>query len=127
MVDEIINSVDNSNKAWLKERLNFSNEPSLHSRLLELLNSFSIETIDKIVNDTEQFIKDTKNSRNYYTHYDQILHKKALKTGKLFTLTEKLKIILITVILLETGFSEEQIGNLFKRNEYRFFNHIIEQ
>jgi hypothetical protein len=127
MVEEIVKSIHNSNKVWLKERLSFSNEPSLHSRLLELLNSFSIETIDKIVIDKEQFIKDTKNSRNYFTHYDEILEKKALKSGKLFTLTEKLKIILITVILLETGFSEAQIGKLFKRNEYRFFNHLIEK
>lgn len=125
MIKEIIDSVDNSNKNWLQERLYFSNEPTLHNRLLELLNSFSIETIDKIIVDKEQFIKDTKNSRNYYTHYDERLKIKAIKGGKLFTLTEKLKVILITVILLETGFSEEQIRNLFKRNEYRFFNHLI--
>jgi hypothetical protein len=127
MVDEIINSVDSSKKVWLQEKLNFSNEPTLHNRLLELLNSFSIETIDKIISDKEKFIKDTKNSRNYYTHYDESLEKKALKSNKLFTLTEKLKIILITIILIETGFSEEQIGKLFKRNEYRFFNHLIEK
>lgn len=127
MIENIIESVDNSNKTWLKEKLNFSNEPTLHNRLLELLNSFSIETIDKIISDKDQFIRDTKNSRNYYTHYDQSLDKKALKSSKLYTLTEKLKIVLISVILIETGFSEEQIGNLFQRNEYRFFNHMMEK
>lgn len=127
MVNEIIDSVEDSKKTWLKEKLSFSNEPSLHNRLSELLDSFSIETIDKIIKDKEQFIKDSKNSRNYYTHYDEILERKALKDDKLFRLTEKLKIVLITVILLETGFSEEQIGKLFKRNEYRFFKHLIEK
>lgn len=127
MITVILNSVDEPNKTWLRERLSFSNEPTLHNRLSELLDFLKIETIDKIVLDKSQFIIDTKNSRNYYTHYDISTEKKALKSSKLFNLTEKLRVILLASVLIETGFSHEKINELFKKNEYKFFNHIIKQ
>lgn len=127
MIKEILDCVEEPNKAWLSERLHFSNEPTLHNRLSDLLEFLKIETIDKIVPDKAQFIKDTKNSRNYYTHYDVSTEKKALKNSQLFILTEKLRVILIASVLIETGFSIEQIDALFKKNEFRFFNHIIKR
>jgi hypothetical protein len=125
MIQEILNLVEEPNKSWLKDRLSFSNEPTLHNRLLELIDCLNIETIHKIIKDKDQFIRDTKNSRNYYTHYDEGTKKKALKSTELYTITEKLRVVLIVSVLIETGFSEKEIEKLFKKNEWRFFNHII--
>jgi hypothetical protein len=125
MILEILNLIEEPNKNWLKGRLNFSNEPTLHMRLCELVDYLKIETINKIIKDKDQFIRDTKNSRNYYTHYDEGTKKKALRSSELYTLTEKLRVILIASVLIETGFREEEIEKLFKKNEGRFWNHII--
>jgi len=124
-VSDIIASVAADFKKWLQDRLNFSNEPTLHHRLVELTNEVSNKTLTKIIKDKEQFIKDTKNSRNYYTHYDVSLEKKALRKTDLFLLTEKLRVLLIAIVLLETGFTDEQVDGLFERNEFKFFNHIL--
>lgn len=122
---EVLNSIPLIHKNWIQTALHFGNEPTLHNRLKDLLNSFSLETVDKIIIDKEKFIRDSKNSRNYYTHYDQSTEKKALKGLNLLRLTEKLRIILIVVVLKETGFSENQINSLLKRIEWRHFNHLI--
>lgn len=123
---EILASVTPKYKDWLQGRLHFSNEPTLHMRLEELIKELTNKTIRKIIKDTETFIKDVKNSRNYYTHYDKSLEKKAKKGGDLFILTEKLKVILVCAVLKENGFGEMQIEALLERNEWKFFNHILE-
>jgi len=90
-----------------------------------LIDEISIKTIFKLFSDKDKFIKTIRDSRNYYTHYDSKLISKAIKGSELFYLTEKLKIILIALILKESGFHREQIEQLFDRNEYRFYNHLI--
>jgi hypothetical protein len=125
MISEIIKSVKEDYKKWLQDRLNFSNEPTLHHRLEKLIEELSLKTVSKIIKDKELFIKDTKNSRNYYTHYDLSMEKKALKRKDLYMLTEKLRVLLIAIVLLETGLTKEQVDILFERNEFKFFNHII--
>jgi hypothetical protein len=75
----------------------------------------------------EVFIKQTKDSRNYYTHLDESMEKKALKGEDLFYLTEKLKLVLVCALLKESGFSIDLIEELLLRNEYNFFNHILSE
>ncbi len=124
-IEEILNSAPSIHQSWLEERLNFSNEPTLRQRLFELVNEVSSKIITSVIGDKVQLIKDAKNSRNYYTHYELTIKNKALKHQQLFILTEKLRIILIVVILQETGFTQEQVEKLFERNEYKFFNHLM--
>jgi hypothetical protein len=92
-----------------------------------LIEEFNTKTFDKIVVDKDKFIKQTKDSRNYYTHYDPKSLKKALVGAELYYLTEKLKVVLVSAILRENGFSFSLIQALLSRNEFRFFNHIIER
>ena len=125
-IKEILDSVTSKHKDWLEGRLYFSNEPTLHLRLEELIKELTNKTINKVIKDPDSFIKDVKNSRNYFTHYDKSLEKKAKKGGELFILTEKLRVILVCAILKETGFSDSQIETLLERNEWKFFNHILE-
>jgi len=124
MISDIISTTNPDFQKWLHDRLNFSNEPTLHHRLVELISEISVKTLAKIIPNKDKIIKDTKNSRNFYTHYDVSLEKKALKGHELFQLTEKLRVLLIAIVLLETGFTMEQIEILFERNEFNFFNHI---
>lgn len=124
-VNEILETVISDHKSWLKERLNFANEPTLHKRLEELLKENHNKTLSKMIIDRDQFIRDVKNSRNFYTHYDKRLEKKAIKGNELYLLTEKLRTLLICVLLNEMGFTKNKIESIFLRNEWRFFNHLL--
>lgn len=76
--EQILNTVDKKHRDWLKELLNFGNEPTLHMRIEGLIKEFSNKTVNRIIKDVDEFTKNTKNSRNYYIHYDKKMEKKAL-------------------------------------------------
>ena len=121
----IIKSVPEIYQTWIETKLGFSNEPSLQERLEVLLELISVDFLKLFIEDKEKFIKQLKDSRNYYTHYSTDLKKKALPIFELYSLTERLKIILIFLILYKTGFADSQIIELIKRNQYRIIGHII--
>ena len=100
----IIANVPEQHKEWIKEKLAFSNEPSLHERLEDLLTPDSDGASPKHVGkyysifkfrDKEkiQLIRDLKNTRNYNTHFDERLLKKSIKGEKLYQLVSFLKLI----------------------------------
>lgn len=124
--DQIIASVDEQYKDWLREKLNFANERSLHERISDFASEMT-EGIRKMLfkPDTEAFIKDFKNTRNYYTHYNESLKKKALTGSALSKMCGRLRIILIYFLLKELGFSEEKIEKIIVEKSQFLFNHII--
>ncbi len=123
-IENIINSFSDELKEWLKQKLSFSNEPTLKERIDELLKEYSNDTIQKLIKDFESFSKLVKDSRNYYTHYDKSLEKKAARGGDLYYLTERMKVLLTCCLLNVTGFDNNLIQELLKRNEYRLYNHL---
>jgi hypothetical protein len=124
-IDDIKKSIPRKHSQFMDGRLMHSNEPSLHQRLEALFKEFNTKTFSKIVSDQNLLIKQTKDSRNYYTHYDAKMEKKRLKDSELYYLTEKLKVILICAILKETNLSSDLIEVLLERNQYKFFSHIL--
>ncbi|MGG6295196.1 HEPN domain-containing protein [Leptolyngbya sp. AN02str] len=119
-INRIVNNASEGDKEWLKQKLAFSNEPSLKERLVYLVKE-TREIIAPLVNDEEPFIKQVRDTRNYLTHYDKSLQKKAVKGGALYWLTYTLEILLQTCFLKELGFSSEQCVALFDKNErYQF-------
>jgi hypothetical protein len=125
-VAEIIAAVNPHYAEWLKAKLEFGNEPTLHERLKELIDQLP-ERIRKALlkPSVEKFIQDFKRSRNYYTHYNQSLEKKALKGGELFYLKERSKILLICFVLHEIGFTHDEMENIILNKGVWLFNHII--
>ena len=124
-VKEILLSCPEEYNNWLRERLSFSNEPTLHERLHELFSEIDEELRNHLFKNWEKIIVDSKNSRNYYTHYDKSLEKKTLKSVQLHYLTQKLKIFLLIIVLRETGISDEELKNIIKNGSKRLFNHLI--
>src|SRR5690606_41012605 len=125
MKTSILEDVRSDLKDWLASKLHFTNEPTLHDRLKELLSDMRNEILTGIVGDEDQFIRDAKNSRNYYTHYDPVLKKKAKMGTALFLLTEKLKVLLLCAILNEASFTKVQIERFLKERTWVLFNHIL--
>jgi hypothetical protein len=125
-VKEIINSVDPEYKEWVESKLEFGNEPSLHERIEELISELP-DNIKKALlkPNQDQFIKDFKRSRNYYTHYSSTLEKKALKGSDLFYLKERCKILLVCFVLKEIGFSDKELEKIIFNKGAFLFNHII--
>ena len=66
-----------------------------------------------------------KDSRNYYTHYSLHLADKALKEDELFYATEKLKVILIALLLIEIGILNEGFEQKFLERGQRIFYHTF--
>ena len=124
-IKELITYIPEDDKQWVQEKLDFTNEPNLHQRIEELLEEAKNEMTEKMVSNKDTFIKETKNSRNYYTHYDQRLEKKALKGTELHTLTQRLRIILIIITLKETGIPKEIVDRVVAHRAI-FFRHLFQ-
>jgi hypothetical protein len=125
-VEEIISSVNPEHSSWLKAKLEFGNEPTLHERLEELISELPANVKTVLLKPSpSEFLKNFKRSRNYYTHYNPSLEKKALKGGDLFYLKETSKILLICIVLKEIGFSDTELEKLIFNKGVFLFNHII--
>lgn len=125
-VKEILSSVSSDHTTWLKSKLEFSNEPTLQERLVELIEELP-QNIRKVLlkPSQEEFIKQFKWSRNYYTHYNKSLEKKTLKGGELFYLKERSKILLVCFMLKEMGLSDKEIERVIFNKGVVLFNHIV--
>jgi len=124
-VAEIISSCPTEFKEWLKGKLHFSNEPTLNERLEQLFNELTPVLKKHLFSDTKKIISQSKNTRNYFTHYDEALEKKALKESQLFYLTERLKIFLLVIVLKETGFDNDELNSIVIEGAQFLFNHLI--
>lgn len=124
-IDSILEGCPTSHQTWLKEKLNFSNEPTLQERLIELFAEIDEKLKDHLFPKVDEIIKNSKNSRNYYTHYSKSLEKKALKDTPLFYLTERLKIFLLILLLKEIGISNDQANTIVTEGSHFLFNHLI--
>ncbi len=71
------------------------------------------------------FSKKIRRNRNYLTHHDEKLKNGAASLGELFQITERLKIILITSILKETGIEDSDLEKIIISKGVFLFNHII--
>ena len=107
-INAILSSTPKEHEDWLKQKLSFSNEPSLHDRLSELIKTVK-ESIQPLLGDTNLFIKKVKDTRNYLTHYDSSSKKKASKELELFWLIKGMSFLLQSLFLAELEFSCEEI------------------
>lgn len=107
---------------WLNGQFNFGNSLSLHQRLEELLEKYSNSTIDDLIGDRTIFIKQVKDSRNYYTHFSKEGKKKALTSGDLVNLGKKVKALLTSALLIETGIPAQKVSSLMADKKHWYFD-----
>jgi hypothetical protein len=111
----IINAVPAEDKDWLKQRLQYSNEPTLRSRLEDLCRIHQL-ALEGVISNTRSFIGNVADTRNYLTHYDERLKNKRAEGLDLYLLTQRLKMLLELCLLRELGFDETATAALVKRN-----------
>jgi hypothetical protein len=104
--------------SWLKEKFNFGNQLTLHDRLSSLVDTCSNEVLNSVLGDKETFLRQVKQSRNFYTHYSEP-KKHTLKDGDLYILSEKLKLLLVCAFLLEIGMEHQKLSSLLENIDTR--------
>ncbi len=114
-IEEILNTIPEKNKEWLKSRLAYSNEPTLRERLRGIFDEYS-EIVNNFIEDKKTFIQKVVVTRNYLTHYDSSLKDQAAEREELYHITQKLKILLEVCLLAQLGFSFDDIKSLISRN-----------
>lgn len=98
-------------------RIKFINRKSLRMRIRDLFDDFG-ETFPIFIKDKEDFIHKVVETRNYYTHFDPN-STKPVEDKELPFLIENLRLIMITIILKEMGFENEdakRIVRMYCRN-----------
>lgn len=119
-LQEIHSKVPDCYLDWLKEKLSFSNEPSLKNRIEELVKCYE-GVIQPLIKNSDKFIARVKNTRNYFTHYDVSLKEKYAQGDELFRLTQILSFLLRACLLSELGCSSERCVDLLcKNSEYKY-------
>ncbi|OIQ55193.1 HEPN domain-containing protein [Neomoorella thermoacetica] len=116
MMNEILNSIPNKYVEWLKEKLKYSNEPTLRHRIRDIFKDFGL-VVDKYIGDVKGFINEVVEARNYLTHYDKSKEtEKGKDHSELYNLVKKLEVILDVCLLYELGFSLDKVEELLSRN-----------
>ncbi|MGB3510559.1 MAG: HEPN domain-containing protein [Microcoleaceae cyanobacterium] len=111
----VLDSVPDEYKKWLEEKLQFSNEPGLKERLIDLCELIP-EVTNQLIHNKESFATKIKNARNYLTHYNKSLKKKLAKPEELSWFIESLSFILQACFLKELGCTTERCHQLLNRN-----------
>jgi hypothetical protein len=117
LVADIKSQVDLSedDEKWLSSRL-IGNEPSLATRLEDLVTANQNEYIIEKIKDLNKYCHKATSSRNYYTHYTKELENRALKGSKLSELTRTNRGLLFSCILKEIGIENEYFEKGLKYN-----------
>ena len=118
----IVDSVPEEHKAFVKERLSQANSLTLAERLKELVGKCPEEIRTKYIADEETFIKQIRDSRNYYTHYDKSGKKHILENIDLMLLSERIRLIIVCNILLCLKFSPEDLEQIMEDQQYMFIH-----
>jgi hypothetical protein len=104
----ILRTTPLEHRHWLSLRLQYSNEISLKTRILRLLEHLP-ERVRDFIPDEIKFAVKASVTRNYLTHYNAALRAEAAKDEELYYLMEKVRLLFEICLLNELGFSEEAI------------------
>jgi len=99
----------------LMDRLRYGNKYSLRTRLSQLLDK-SGRIVPQLLGNRKVFIDKVITTRNYLTHYDQKLYKRAAQGQDLVSLTKKLMILLEVCLVTQTGLDANKARALFGKH-----------
>lgn len=114
-VSEIVASAPEAFQAWLRGKLEWSNEPTLRERLSDLLAAMPA-VVAPIADDRAAFINLVTDTRNHMTHSDPRLKTKAAAGADLYWLNERLGVVIQAGLLMAVGLTQERVAELFRQN-----------
>jgi hypothetical protein len=116
----IYEGVPKDSLGWVKEKLAYSNEPTLRVRLARLLGQVR-EVMEPIVGDLDAFAKLVGDTRNYYTHYDPASEARAASGITLYRTCQRLQVLIGALLLHAAKLDPAALNALFHANQQYLF------
>jgi|HubBroStandDraft_2_1064218.scaffolds.fasta_scaffold72973_2 hypothetical protein len=105
----LLKDLSREERIWILHMMEHGNEPTLAQRLRDMMITYAFPYFDSRVKDRDLLCRQATDNRNYYTHFNPRLRKKALNGKDLFNLMENLKLILVSAIFRSMGIPIETI------------------
>ena len=113
-VRSVIGKAPGDHVEWLTEQLRYSNEPRLRHRLSELFDSVR-DVMVPLVDSKRRFIRRVVDTRNFLTHYDASLRRRATQGSDLHDLTRLVTILVEACLIGELGITGSRRLEFFMR------------
>ena len=109
LIDAIPGKLKSDFKESLKTKMVYLNEYSLRKRLKEIISKCNEFSGISVLPHPEEFVEDVANTRNFLTHYDKNLEKKAKNGIEMISLSNEMELLLKICFLHEIGISKKLI------------------
>ena len=125
IINSIPSDVSRDHRSSLKGRIKYGHEFSQRKRIKLLLDDVWKGCLDEFIEDKNNFIDKVINTRNYLIHFDPESSSKAVFGTEIFYISERLKILLITHILIQLDIPRENVYRAIK--QFNPFIHLKRQ
>lgn len=115
LISSIPKKVSKDHRSSLEGRIKHGHEFSQRKRIKLLLDDVWAGCLDEFIEDKNTFINKVINTRNYLIHYDPSSASKAVVGTEIFYTAERLRILLVTHILIQLGIPRENVYCAIKR------------
>ena len=115
-VRNLVGCVPEEDRAWLKEKLAYSNQKTLAVRIADVLAAHRQEA-SHLTTGIPDFAEKVKNTRNYYTHYGQeaLRQRKVARGRALVQISFALEGLIGACLLKEIGLQGKPLERLLSR------------
>ncbi|MCG7845046.1 MAG: hypothetical protein MIO90_06415 [Methanomassiliicoccales archaeon] len=111
----ILESIPEQYREWMRDGLEYSNEPSQGQRLKDIYDDLR-DTMDEFVGDRKRFVFQLTRTRNHLTHLDDNSDDMVLKGNDLVLATMRLRLLLELCLLKELGIEPDRMRTAVMRN-----------
>ena len=119
----LVNQVQQESRQWLHEQLQYSNEPRLKQRLLDLAE-FAGDPFTLLVGDVEPWAEGVKEARNSLVHHDG--NRSRPKDGTLIRhMSESLFYLVVLCLLRQCNVSDELLGRVSENRRYQWLRRVL--
>lgn len=109
-------TTDGALRQSLNSRIRFGNEYSLRKRITTILRDLEPATVQLITDSINDFVGRVVDTRNYLVHLDDTSAGNALSGDKLYQAMNKLRLLLMVLLMLELQFPEIETRDILRRS-----------
>lgn len=114
LVTRVVASVPEDDRAWLSERLEYSNEPTFRTRLEEL-HARASGIVSGVVGNASEFAEPIVTARNRLTHRGKGSPTGSISGEEIYRLMVATRFVLVSCILLDLGLDEDQVVQVTRK------------
>ncbi|MCW7475604.1 ApeA N-terminal domain 1-containing protein [Leptospira levettii] len=115
-LSSICEKLTDSEAGWLKNKLKFGYEPSLHKRLEFIFDEIKSLNLEHFFVKPKKSIRKIIETRNYLTHFDKNIENLILSHSEMVYYTDRLALVLVFLLLKKCEMSEIALSNIIQRH-----------